>query len=82
MGNVIVSPEHRGCGAAKVLLYVMKNKAKENYGITKLLLSCHNTNSRGLTFYYKYGFKPSDITITKLEDDKKMITIQMEIMIS
>ncbi|OPA75395.1 GNAT family N-acetyltransferase [Paenibacillus selenitireducens] len=82
LGNVIVSPKYRGCGTAEVLLNVMINKAKEKYGIKKLLLSCHNTNSRGLAFYYKNGFKPCDIRITKLEDDKKKIAIQMELMIS
>lgn len=82
LGNVIVSPSNRGCGTAGILLNVMITKAKEKYGMKKLLLSCHNTNSRGLAFYYKYGFKPYDIRITEVDDGNKVITIQMELEIS
>lgn len=53
-------------------------KVKENYGIKKLLLSCHHTNSRGLAFYNKHQFKPYDMKVIRLEDGDKMITIQME----
>lgn len=78
LGNVIVSPDHRGKGAAEVLLNTMICKAKENYGMKKLFLSCHNTNSRGLAFYYKHRFRPFDLRITKVEDDRRLTTIQME----
>lgn len=78
LGNVIVSPNHRGRGAADVLINTMIYKVKENYGIKKLLLSCHHTNSRGLAFYNKHQFKPYDMKVIRLEDGDKMITIQME----
>lgn len=54
LGNVIVSPDHRGKGAVEELLNAIVCKAKENHGMKKLFLSCHNTNSRGLAFYYKH----------------------------
>ncbi|WP_235847542.1 GNAT family N-acetyltransferase [Paenibacillus tuaregi] len=63
LGNVIVSPKYRGQGAARYLLDVMLDKAKNNLGCKMMQLACHNTNSRGLAFYTKYGFKPFDIEI-------------------
>ncbi|WP_422657564.1 GNAT family N-acetyltransferase [Paenibacillus sp. EC2-1] len=78
LGNVIVSPAHRGKGVAEVLLNTMMFNAKQKYEMKKLLLSCHNTNSRGLAFYDKHRFRPFDLRITKLEDDRRLITIQME----
>jgi len=76
LGNVIVSHEYRGKGVAKYLLDNILDKAKHKLGMKKIQLSCHNTNSRGMAFYYKYGFKPVDIRITTLEENK-IITIQM-----
>jgi ribosomal protein S18 acetylase RimI-like enzyme len=78
LGNVVVSPNHRGRGVGEILLNTMIFKAKGKYGINKLMLSCHNTNSRGLAFYHKHGFKPFDLRITLLEDNRKLITVQME----
>ncbi|WP_429375404.1 GNAT family N-acetyltransferase [Paenibacillus sp. DS2015] len=37
LGNVIVSPKYRGGGTVGILLNVMITKAKEKYGIKKLL---------------------------------------------
>lgn len=76
LGNVIVSPRFRGKGASQYLLNVMLDKAKSNLNIEVLKLACHSTNSRGLAFYSKHGFKPFDIKISSLKD-KKFITIHM-----
>lgn len=76
LGNVIVSPVYRGQGAASYLLDVMLEQAKHNLGVDIIRLACHNTNSRGLAFYTKYGFKPYDIKITNVEE-KKLLTIHM-----
>ena len=76
LGNVIVSPKHRGQGASQYLLNVMLDKAKNNLQNNTLRLACHNTNSRGLAFYSKHGFKPFDIKITRIEE-KQCITIHM-----
>lgn len=78
LGNVIVSPDYRGKGAAEALIRAMLRLAKENHGAKRLLLSCHNTNSRGLAFYHKHGFRPFDIRISTLDDGRRMITIQMD----
>lgn len=79
LGNVIVSKSFRGQGASSYLLETMIMKAKSIYRVKNLLLSCHSTNSRGLAFYHKHGFKPIDMRITNLEYEKRMITIQMKL---
>ncbi|WP_339276905.1 GNAT family N-acetyltransferase [Paenibacillus sp. FSL W8-0426] len=76
LGNVIVSPGYRGTGAAPFLIGVMLDKAKNSMGSQTLRLACHSTNSRGLAFYAKQGFKPFGVRITKTEE-KSMITIHM-----
>ena len=63
LGNVIVSPGHRGRGAGEFLLHAMMHKAKENYGVRELYLSCHHANSRGLAFYHKHSFRPFELKI-------------------
>ncbi|WP_090805546.1 N-acetyltransferase [Paenibacillus sp. 276b] len=68
----------RGKGAANYLLKTMIMKAKSIFKVKHLLLSCHSTNSRGLAFYHKHGFKPIDMRITNL-DEQKIITIQMKL---
>ncbi|MGV2883970.1 GNAT family N-acetyltransferase [Paenibacillus taichungensis] len=78
LGNVIVSKDFSGKGAANYLLKTMIMKAKSIYKVKHLLLSCHSTNSRGLAFYHKHGFKPINKRITDL-DEQKIITIQMKL---
>ncbi|GGD93986.1 GNAT family N-acetyltransferase [Paenibacillus nasutitermitis] len=77
LGNVIVSPRHRGKGVSDFLLFTMMEKAKVNYGLKKMQLFCHNTNSKGLAFYDKHGFKPVGLNISKTEP-VKYIAIKME----
>lgn len=76
LGNVIVSPQFRGKGASQYLINVMLDKAKNNLKAERLKLACHNTNTRGLAFYSKQGFKPFDLKISTMED-KRVITIHM-----
>lgn len=64
LGNVIVSLKYRGQGASVYLLNVMLEKAKHDLGVKTIRLACHNTNSRGLAFYSKYGFKTYNMKIT------------------
>ncbi|SDW24435.1 GNAT family N-acetyltransferase [Paenibacillus sp. CF384] len=77
LGNVIVSSSFRGKGAAAYLLQTMKDKAKTEYGALQLVLSCASTNSRGLAFYHKLGFKPIGMRINNIEDQQRVITFQM-----
>ncbi|PWW39951.1 GNAT family N-acetyltransferase [Paenibacillus pabuli] len=78
LGNVIVSKDFRGKDAANYLLKTMIMKAKSIYKVKHLLLSCHSTNSRGIAFYHKQGFKPIDMRITDL-DEQKIITLLMRL---
>ncbi len=77
LGNVIVSPAHRGKGAAEVLINTMMHKAKHNQEIKILKLSCHNTNTRALAFYHKHHFKPYDLKTIHMKT-KGIMTIQMK----
>lgn len=58
LGNVIVDPLHRGKGASSELIQEMIRLAKEELKVQRLELICHNTNTPGLLFYTKLGFKP------------------------
>lgn len=76
LGNLIVSPASRGRGASQYLLDVIIGKAQNTLKTKKLKLACHSTNSRGLAFYSKSGFKPFDMKIHDI-GSKKFITIHM-----
>ncbi|PYI54803.1 GNAT family N-acetyltransferase [Paenibacillus flagellatus] len=58
LGNVIVSPDHRGRGAARFLIETMIAKARDELRVPRLVLTCHHPNTRGMLFYDKLGFKP------------------------
>ncbi|NBC69281.1 GNAT family N-acetyltransferase [Paenibacillus sacheonensis] len=79
LGNVVVAPEYRGTGAADRLIETMKQNARTRFGARRLVLSCHQTNARGLAFYHKRGFKPYDLKIIPFEGRGMVITIQMGI---
>ncbi|WP_044479370.1 GNAT family N-acetyltransferase [Paenibacillus antibioticophila] len=76
LGNVVVSPGYRGQGASQYLIQVMMDKAKNLLKLEQLKLVCHNTNSRGLAFYSKLGFKPYDVK-NVFNGQTKLITILM-----
>ncbi|MCZ8516741.1 GNAT family N-acetyltransferase [Paenibacillus filicis] len=58
LGNVIISPRHRGKCAGAYLIKTMMNKAREERGVKQLKLMCHNINTKALLFYNRLGFKP------------------------
>ncbi len=78
LGNVIVSPEYRGKGVAQYLIEVMSRIAKEEFKVRKLKLVCHNTNTRGILFYTKYGFKPYEISLRQKPSGEYIAGIHME----
>ncbi|WHY21903.1 GNAT family N-acetyltransferase [Paenibacillus sp. G2S3] len=61
LGNVIVSPDYRGKGAAKFLIRTMLAAAKEDLKLRELHLVCHNVNTKGMLLYSRLGFKPYEI---------------------
>src|SRR5690348_1832388 len=65
LGNVIVSPDYRGKGAAAFLIQTMIQIAKNEMKVPRLRLTTHNTNLLGLLFYNKVGFKPFDLGVMK-----------------
>jgi GNAT superfamily N-acetyltransferase len=58
IGNVIVAPHMRGKGAGKYLIETMIHLAKSKHHVSDIQLSCFNTNTTGLVFYTRFGFKP------------------------
>jgi|HigsolmetaGSP11D_1036233.scaffolds.fasta_scaffold00724_4 RimJ/RimL family protein N-acetyltransferase len=78
LGNVIVAPDYRGKGAATYLIEVMTNVAAEELNVRKMKLVCHNTNTRGLLFYAKHGFKPYDVSIRQKPSGELVAGILME----
>ncbi|WP_338555815.1 GNAT family N-acetyltransferase [Paenibacillus sp. KS-LC4] len=78
LGNVIVSPDYRGKGAASFLIETMEMIAKEKLNVTKLNLLCHNTNTRGLLFYKKLGYKPFDISVRFRSSGEHVACVHME----
>jgi len=62
LGNVIVAASHRGKGAARYLVETMESIAKNRLNAKRLRLVCHNTNTRGLLFYHKLGYRPFGVS--------------------
>lgn len=61
LGNVIVSPDDRGKGAAEFLIRTMLAAAKKDLKLRELHLVCHNVNTKGMLLYSRLGFKPYEI---------------------
>ena len=78
LGNVIVAPEERGKGAARYLIETMESIAKHKLNARRIRLVCHNTNTRGLLFYSKMGYKPYDISLRNKPSGEYIAGIHME----
>lgn len=79
IGNLIVSPESRGSGAAYYLVQTIIRRAAEEYRVKHIHLICHNTNTVALLFYYKLGFRPYDIKTMMDYRKQKIVGIKMRI---
>lgn len=62
LGNVIVSPAHRGTGAASVLIRQMIESARDTLQVPQIALIVHSTNVPAMLLYTKLGFKPDSIS--------------------
>ncbi|MDR6555265.1 GNAT family N-acetyltransferase [Paenibacillus qinlingensis] len=82
LGNVIVSSEARGKGAAESLIRTMMAQAKDELQVKELHLVCHNVNTRGLLFYAKLGFKPYQVEKKKNHVDQTIAGIMMKMVFS
>jgi len=78
LGNVIVAPGYRGKGASQYLIETMESIAKQKLNVKRLRLVCHNTNTRGLLFYRKQGYKPFDISLRRKPSGEYIAGIYME----
>jgi ribosomal protein S18 acetylase RimI-like enzyme len=78
LGNVIVKPAFRGQGAAGFMLQTMMKRAKEELNVREMRLICHNTNTKALIFYYKYGFGPFDLKRMQDSRGQEIVGIMMK----
>lgn len=79
LGNVIVSPVHRGSGVADYLLQTMMDQAAAGLGALRMKLYCHNSNTRALLFYIGHGFAPNGGSrIVDHPNGGKIVSIEME----
>ncbi|KQO04539.1 GNAT family N-acetyltransferase [Paenibacillus sp. Leaf72] len=78
LGNVIVSSDYRGKGAAGFLIETIEMLAKEKLNVKKLHLLCHNTNTRGMLFYKKLGYKPFNISLKFRSSGEHVACVHME----
>lgn len=78
IGNLIVSPESRGTGAADFLVQTIIRRAAEEYKVNHINLICHNTNIAALLFYYRLGFKPYDMKIMIDYKQQRIVGIKMQ----
>ncbi|WP_051318279.1 GNAT family N-acetyltransferase [Cohnella thermotolerans] len=77
LGNVMVSPDHRGQGVAAFLLDTMMKKAREEQGMRTMKLYCHNPNTRALLFYTKMGFRPCVSKRIENQEGRPIVAIEM-----
>jgi ribosomal protein S18 acetylase RimI-like enzyme len=73
-----VSPDYRGKGASHYLIGIMENIGRNKLKVKKIKLVCHNTNTRGILFYRKHGFKPYDISLRVKPTGEYIAGIHME----
>jgi len=75
LGNVIVSPDYRGKGAAAALLEAMEAAAAER--VRELLLTCHGPNGKALLFFAGAGWMPWDIRRMEGPDGTPIAAVRM-----
>lgn len=78
LGHVIVAAGHRGKGASRYLVETMESIAKNRLHARRLRLVCHNTNTRGILFYHKLGYRPFDISARTKPTGEPIAGIHME----
>lgn len=75
LGNVIVSPDYRGKGAAAALLEAMEAAAAER--VRELHLTCHGPNGKALLFFAGAGWMPWDIRRMEGPDGTPIAAVRM-----
>ena len=78
IGNVIVSPKHRGQGAGKFLVETMIRRARDELGVREVRLVCHNVNTGALLFYHKLGFEPFGMKVVTDHEKREIAGILMK----
>lgn len=79
LGNVIVHPNYRRQGVGQFLIEVMIQRAKEELRVREINLIVHNTNTKALLLYNKFGFRPFDIIAMNDSEGHEIAGIAMRI---
>lgn len=76
LGNIAVSPEHRGHGIARALLEDLLEEAKLR-GSSYVVLEVRESNESAIRLYRRYGFKEVAIRRGYYEDTRENALIMM-----
>ena len=79
IGNVVISPECRGRGAATALVRHMIGLAFEDFDARRVELACFNNNLAGLLLYPKLGFRPFEIESRVGPSGERLALIQFRL---
>lgn len=77
IGNVVVSPQARNRGVAKLLMAHMVSLAYTKYEASEITVSCFNFNTAGLLLYPKLGFKPYEIEERKDQNGNRVALVYL-----
>lgn len=79
IGNVMVSPNVRGCGVGHFLIQHMVDLAFSKYRAAEVTVSCFNQNTAGLLLYPKLGFQPYAIEEREAKNGNPVALIHMRL---
>lgn len=79
IGNVIVSPQARGCGVGRYLIEQMIGLAISKHQATEITVSCFNQNVAGLLLYSQMGFQPYSVEERKDKKGNRIALIHMRL---
>lgn len=79
VGNVVVAPAARGCGAGRFLIEHMINLAVAKHRAIEVRASCFNANVRGLLFYRSLGFTPFALEERRDGKDRRVALIHLRL---
>lgn len=82
IGNVVVSPLHRGKGIGEFIINTMEHIGTEKYDISEFHLSCFNMNTNGILLYTKLGYRPYTIDKWINTENKPIALIKMKKIVS
>ncbi len=78
IGNVIITPHHRGKGLGKEIIAYMLEKAFNKHNLPEIRISVFSDNTPALLLYSNFGFLPYDIEERNDSDGNRTALIHMK----